>query len=152
MRRIKNCFEDLKTRRIKLAGVRQTAASARRLGKDLGSTKWTLANVCCIAALLTLDLRTLCWPVGTHRAITQAARLNVNHAEAAAQACQTRGGCHWENTVGNSFKSPDWTRVQMTARPNHDKSPVTLQSPSCPPSIFVTSSKPVKVPRSGFPV
>lgn len=127
----------------------ETAACAGRLGKLLGSTKWTLATARRIAALLRLDFRWLCWPVGTQRAITQATRLTVNHGKPLLSRVR-RGVGVTENTGGNGFKSPDWARVQSTARPNHDKSSVTLQPPCCPPSIFVTSSKPVKVPQSGF--
>lgn len=131
----------------------ETAACAPQARKVLGSTKWTLAKARRLAALLMLDLRRLrCWPVGTQRAITLATRLTVNHAEAVPQPCHTQGGCHWENTEGNSFKSPDWARLQTTGRTNHDKSSVTLQPPCCPPSIFVTSSKAVKVLQAEFTV
>lgn len=132
-------------------GLPQTAACARSLWRSWAppsGDSWRRAASRCIAALLTLDLRSLCRPVGTHRAITQAIRLTVNHMEVVPQPCQMQGGCHWENTVGNGFKSPVWVRVQATARSNHDKSSVTLQPPCCPPSIFVTSCKPVKVPQS----
>lgn len=75
----------------------ETAACAPQARKVLGSTKWTQAKARCRAALLVLDLRSLrCWPVGTHRAITQATRLTVNHAEAVPQPRHTQGGCHCE--------------------------------------------------------
>lgn len=144
----KNCFKDFKTRRIKLAGVCQRpqpalAGTGRSWAPPSGHLQTRAASP-----------PSWCWIytrcAGLSGRTEQSLKLPV--LLSIPRKCQTRGGCHWENTVGNSFKSSDWAQVQTTARPNHDKSSVTLQPPCCPPSIFVTSSKAVKVPQSGFRV
>lgn len=109
----------------------------------MGSTKWRL----CTRLRQpppppsTPDLRWL------RPAITQAIRLPVNHAEVVPSGVSGAG-------VGgeNSFKSPTLGVSQSPPPPpsNHDKSSVTSRPPGCPPSIFVTSLKPVKVSQSGF--
>lgn len=106
-----NCFEDFKTADKAFWALPQTAACAHRLGKLLGSTKRTVWEVRRIAALPRPDRRRLCWPVGTHRAITQATRLPVNHGKPLL-GCVRRGVGAAGNTGGSGFKSPDWAEYK----------------------------------------
>lgn len=126
----KKCAPDDKIARRTLKhskAVPETAACACTLRKVLGSTKWRLVNGPCITPHRRPPRSSRCCAVlsgHTEQSLKLSVLLSIN-AEVVPQPCQTPGGCQAENTVGNSFKSLVWVRVQTTARTNHDKSCVT---------------------------